>query len=505
MRVRVQSGDIASFAAGAIVVNLFEGVTEPVGATGAVDQAMGGAISNLIAAGDIRGKLGEFTLIHSLGKLPAQRVVVAGLGKANELSPEKIRSLSGDLARYLRKQRVKDAGVIAHGAGIGGLSPEESAAAIAEGSVLGTYRFDRHKTQEDETVELETLTIVEQDGARLAALERGAERGRIIAEMTNICRDMANEPANYLTPTEMANRAEAVSQDTGLEFESYGPGWMKEKGMGGLLGVAAGSVQEPRFIVMRYNGAGDEKPVALVGKGITFDTGGISIKPAENMGEMKGDMSGGASVIAAMGAIAQLKPRINVIGIVPATENMPSGSATRPGDVLKTMLGKTIEVINTDAEGRLVLADALAYAREQGATALVDVATLTGAIFITLGNVAMGAMGNDPALMERVKQAAATAGEKVWELPMWDDFFDLIKSDVADMKNSGGRPAGSITAAMLLREFAEDTPWVHLDIAGVDTYEHEKGVIVKGASGIPVRTLVHLALQSANGAAVGAK
>jgi leucyl aminopeptidase len=252
---------------------------------------------------------------------------------------------------------------------------------------------------------------------------------------------------------------------------------------------------------MRYNGAGNDRPIALIGKGITFDTGGISIKPAENMGEMKGDMAGGASVIAAMGAIARLKPRVNVLGVVPATENMPSGSATRPGDVLKTMLGKTIEVINTDAEGRLVLADGLAYAREQGATALVDIATLTGAITITLGNVAYGAMGNDAPLMERVKQAADTAGEKIWELPMWDEYFDLIKSDVADMKNSGGRPAGSITAAMLLREFAEDTPWVHLDIAGVDAYEHEKGVIVKGASGIPVRTLVHFALQTAGGPA----
>jgi leucyl aminopeptidase len=281
-----------------------------------------------------------------------------------------------------------------------------------------------------------------------------------------------------------------------MECEVKGPDWMREKRMGGLLGVAAGSVQEPRFIVLRYNGAGDEKPIALVGKGITFDTGGISIKPAENMGEMKGDMSGGASVIAAMGAIAKLHPSINVIGVVPATENMPSGSATRPGDVLEKMLGKTIEVINTDAEGRLVLADGIAYAREQGATELVDVATLTGAISVTLGNVAFGAMGNNDALMTKVKRAADTAGERVWELPMWDEYFDLIRSDVADMKNSGGRLAGSITAAMLLREFAEDTPWVHLDIAGVDTYEHEKGIVVKGASGIPVRTLVNYVLQS---------
>jgi leucyl aminopeptidase len=276
---------------------------------------------------------------------------------------------------------------------------------------------------------------------------------------------------------------------------------MRSKRMGALLGVAAGSVQEPRFIVLRYQGAGSGAPVALVGKGITFDTGGISIKPAENMGEMKGDMAGGAAVIAAMGAIGKLKPRVNVIGVVPATENMPSGSATRPGDVLETMLGKTIEVVNTDAEGRLVLADAIAYVREQGATSIVDVATLTGAIIVTLGSVAMGVMGNDEGLISKVKAASETTGEKVWELPMWEEYMDLIKSDVADMKNSGGRPAGSITAAMLLKEFAEETPWAHLDIAGVDTFEREKGATVKGASGIPVRTLVEIVMQSQVGAA----
>ncbi len=299
----------------------------------------------------------------------------------------------------------------------------------------------------------------------------------------------------------MAAQAQHFAAISGIEFEAYGPEWMREKRMGGLLGVAAGSAQAPRLIVLRYNGAGNEPPIALIGKGITFDTGGISIKPAENMGEMKGDMAGGAAVIAAMGAIGRLKPRVNVIGIVPASENMPSGTATKPGDVLETMLGKTIEVVNTDAEGRLVLADGMAYAREQGARALIDVATLTGAILITLGNVAFGAMSNNPALMEQVKQAAAAAGERLWELPMWDDYFELIKSDVADMKNSGGRLAGSITAAMLLREFAEDTPWVHLDIAGVDTSDREKGVLIKGATGIPMRTLVNLVLQAAPTAA----
>jgi len=494
MEFKVQSGDIAAFEAETVVVNLFEGIDSPGGATGALDSALGGAISDLIRAGDIRGKLGELTLIHTFGKIPAPRVVVAGLGKSSEFNVDKLRNLSGDIARYLRRQRLKNIGLIAHGAGIAGLPAEECATAITEGTILGLYRFLRHKKSDDDP-DIESLSLVEHDDAKVAALERGIERGRILAEAANTARDMANEPANYLTPTDMGERAQQVAADAGIECEVFGPGWIAEKGMGGLLGVAAGSAQESRFIVMRYNGAGDSPPVALVGKGITFDTGGISIKPAANMEEMKGDMTGGASVIAAMGAIGKLRPRVNVIGIVPATENMPGGRATKPGDVLVTMLGKTIEVINTDAEGRLILADGLAYAVDQKATAIVDIATLTGAISVALGNVAFGAMTNDAGLMKRVQTAADTAGEKVWELPMWDEYKDQIKSDVADMKNTGGRGAGSITAAMLLKEFVGDTPWVHLDIAGVDNYDRETGVIVKGASGIPVRTLIHWALQ----------
>jgi leucyl aminopeptidase len=498
VNIRVQQGDISSFAADAIVVNLFEGVTAPGGGTGAVDRAMGGAISTLIAQGDIRGKSGEFTTVHTFGNLPSPRVVVAGLGKQAEFSVDKVRDLSGNLARYLRRNRIKHAAVIAHGAGIGGMDAEECAAAIAEGTLLGLYRFTRHKKPEEDAGELETLTIVEHDGSKVAVLERGVERGRVLAAATNVCRDLANEPANYLTPTDLANRAVELAQEAGIECEVYGPDWLREQGMGGVMGVAAGSDQEARFIYMRYQGAGAGEPaLALVGKGITFDTGGISIKPAENMSEMKGDMTGAAAVVSAISAIAKLRPRINVIAVAPCTENMPSGKATKPGDVLKTRSGKTIEVVNTDAEGRLVLSDALTFSREKGAKNIVDVATLTGAISTTLGNVAMGAMTNNAGLLERLKKAAARAGEKVWELPMYDEYKELINSDVADMKNSGGRQAGSITAAFLLKEFVEDTPWVHLDIAGVDTYERERGVFVKGSSGIPVRTLVHLALQMA--------
>jgi leucyl aminopeptidase len=503
MNIRVEAGDIAQSEAGAIIVNLFEGVTSPGGGTGAVDRALDGAITRVIADGDCRGKDGELTLIHTLGKLPSPRVVVAGLGKAEKFTLDSVRSVAAGAARYARRLRCESAATITHGAGIAGLDPEACAQAIAEGTLLGLYRFRKHKKPSEDDTELNELVLVEHDEARLETLRRGVERGVILAEAANFARDLANEPSNVLTPTELAERARAYAQECGVECEVYDADWARERGMGAFLGVAQGSQQPPKFIVLRYPSTslraskGGGPHLALVGKGITFDTGGISIKPAAGMEEMKGDMSGGAAVIAAIGAIARLKPAINVTAIVPATENMPSGSAIKPGDVLRAMSGKTIEVINTDAEGRLILADALAYAREQAPAAIVDVATLTGAISVALGNVAMGAMTNNEALYTRVRRAAEASGEKVWQLPMYDEYKEQIKSDVADMKNTGGRGAGSITAAFFLKEFVEETPWVHLDMAGVDFYEKEKGVIVKGASGIPVRTLVHLALDLA--------
>jgi len=496
MKVRVEQGDISAFQAGAIIVNLFEGITSPGGGTGAVDAALDGAIASVIADGECRGKDGELTLIRTLGKIAAPRVIVAGLGKSEKFTLDKVRSVSAGAARYARRLRCKTVATITHGAGIAGLDPEACAQAVAEGAILGLYRFDRHKKPKEDDVALEDLTIVEFDEGRLDALRKGVERGTILAEAANFARDLANEPSNVLTPSELASRAQAYAQEAGLECEVFDRDWAEGQGMGAFLGVAAGSEQPPKFIVIRYQGGGS-KHLALVGKGITFDTGGISIKPAAGMEEMKGDMSGGAAVIAAMGAIARLKPSINVTAVVPATENMPSGTATKPGDVLRAMNGKTIEVINTDAEGRLILADGLAYAAKDAPDAIIDIATLTGAISIALGDVAMGGMTNDKALYERVERAAEASGEKVWQLPMYDEYKEQIKSDVADMKNTGGRGAGSITAAFFLKEFVGDVPWVHLDMAGVDFYTKEKGVLVKGASGIPVRTLVHLALQMA--------
>ncbi len=497
MQISVESGDITKSELACIVVNLFEGVTAPSGATGAVDRALSGMITELIASDDIRGKDGEMTLLHTLGKLPSPRVLVAGLGKSDAFTIDKVRDLGAAIARFMRTKRLATYATIAHGAGIGGLDAAGCAQALAEGATLGLYRFDKHRKSDDEQTQPQSITIVENDGAKLNALSDAARRGTIIADATNFARDLANEPSNFLTPTELAARAETMAQQYGLGCKILDREQIEEMGMGSFLGVSLGSAQPPKFIILTYNGGVETKPLGLLGKGITFDTGGISIKPSDGMLEMKGDMSGGGAVIAAMMAIAQLKPKINVTALVPATENMPSGTAIKPSDVLRAMNGKTIEVVNTDAEGRLILADALCYAVQLDLSPVIDVATLTGAISIALGNVAYGVFANNDAFVERIEQAAKAAGEKCWELPMWLEYRELNKSNIADVKNSGGRGAGSIAAAHFLKEFIDDRPWAHLDIAGVDFSDAEKTVYTKGSTGIPVRTLINLALNLA--------
>ncbi|MCX6022243.1 MAG: leucyl aminopeptidase, partial [Chloroflexi bacterium] len=351
MEVRVVRGDITQQASDAIVVNLFEGVTVPGGGTGAVDGALGAAISQIIADGDLKGRSGEFTLIHTLGKLPAKRVVVMGLGKREAFSLDRVRNLGAELGRYLKRLGVERAATILHGAGAGGMDPEAAAQALTEGLLLGTYSYNRHITKKSERKELAEVLIVEGDESKLAAIERGVERGRILSESTNLVRDLTNEPSNNLPPAALAEAARKVAEAYGLEFGALGPEQMRSLNMGGVLAVGQGSVNEPRFITLRYRGGaeGDPPAVALVGKGVTFDSGGISIKPADGMGAMKGDMQGGACVIGVMQAIAQLKPGINVLGVIPSAENMPSGSSYRPGDIVQISNGKTIEIINTDA------------------------------------------------------------------------------------------------------------------------------------------------------------
>jgi leucyl aminopeptidase len=452
-------------------------------------------ITKLISEGEIKGKRNELTLIHSMGKIAPERVIVAGLGKEEKLTLSVIRGITAEACRFLRRVGATQVATIAHGAGVGGIDAEKSAQAVTEGAILGLYTFRRHQTKEEDTKEIEQVLIVEREEKKVSILQRGCTMGRIMSEATNLARDMANEPGNYMTPTNMAEIAQSVADEWGLDCRILEQVDMEKLGMGALLGVARGSTQPPKLIVLSYKGAKKSKgSLGLVGKGITFDSGGISIKPSEKMGDMKGDMAGGAAVIAAMRAIGELRPKINVTALIPATENLPDGSAYKPGDIVRASNGKTVEVMNTDAEGRLILADALSYARKFGLSPVVDVATLTGACHIALGDLCTGAFSNNQDLVDSVIKAGEEAGEYIWQMPMYEEYKELNKSDIADIKNSAGRWGGAITAAQFLAEFIEDTPWVHLDIAGPFLSDKDRNYIVKGATGVAVRTLVNLAL-----------
>jgi len=499
LEIKVEIISPLQFLGDALVVGIYEGAERLPGAVAALDGALEGAISRLLAEGAVKGKVGEFDLIHTLGKIPVERVLVVGLGKAQDLDLDRVRAAIAESARHLRKVGTKRVGVVLFGVAEGQLPPEASARALAEGTILGLYVFEKYKKEKTEK-EVQELVLLAGGDEEFTAAEQGAGLGKVLAEATNFARDLVNEPANSLTPAELAKRAEDMAREYGLEFQVLGREDMLQLGMGAFLGVAQGSAQPPCLIVLSYKGGGEGKPaLGLVGKGLTFDSGGISIKPSEGMAEMKGDMAGGAAVVAAMKGIAQLKPKINVTALVPATENLPGGSAYKPGDILRAMDGKTIEVVSTDAEGRLILADALAYARKLGLSPILDVATLTGACSIALGSVRSGAFGNNQAFMDRVVKAGEEAGEKVWPMPMDEEYEVEIKSDYADLKNVGSRKGGAITAAKFLGHFVEDTPWVHLDIAGTSQMEKEKGYLVKGATGVTVRTLIYLVLALAEG------
>jgi leucyl aminopeptidase len=509
--IRVVAEDVTRFKGDALVVNLYEGVKTPGGATGAVDAMLGGAIRKLIQAGEVTGKWGEQTLLHTSGVLSAERVLVMGLGKVGDFSLDRVRLTSAEACKHLRKIGARRIGTIVHGAGThgtsvgaqtgprsgaGGFDPTQAAQALVEGAVLGLYRFTRYKKNDEDAREIEVLSIIERDRAKVRAMSEAVRRGRLLAEATNAARDLVNEPGNTLTPTELARRARQIARRGHIRCQVLGPAELRRLGARALLGVAQGSQEPPRLIVLEYRRGRRGGPhLGLVGKGITFDSGGISIKPAENMEAMKGDMAGAAAVIAATAAIAELQLPIHVTAVVPATENLPSGTALKPGDILRAMSGKTIEVINTDAEGRLILADALHYARSRKVTHLVDVATLTGACVVALGTVNSGAFTNNQEFADKVLASGKAAGEKIWPLPMDPEYDEQIKSDVAEIKNSGGRKAGAITGAKFIQHFAGDTPWVHLDIAGTSDSDKDKGYQPKGATGVMVRTLTNLAVE----------
>ena len=499
MEITVKIGDTGKTRADTILLGIFEDEKKTAGDLAEIDKSLNGEITKLRKLGEIKGKQSEVTVIHSLGKIPAGRIAVIGLGKKEELTEDKIRIVTADACRALRKKGAKQIDVVLPGIGVQGITVQIAAQAVTEGALLGLYTFTRHLSKKAEQGEVERLAIIDSNAKNKSAIEQGVNTGKILAEAANLARDMVNEPANYMTPTIMAAEAKKIANKYDLAVEVFEREQIQKLGMGAFLGVAQGSAQPPKFIVLNYKGRNAKTiDIALVGKGLTFDSGGISLKPSADMGDMKSDMSGGASVIAAISAIAQFKPKVNVMAIVAATENMPSGTAVKPADILTAMNGKTIEVENTDAEGRLTLADALGYANKQGAKQIIDIATLTGACVVALGDITTGAFTNNQALVDKVIAAANSAGDKMWQLPMFDEYKEQNKSDVADLKNTGGRKAGAITAALFVGEFAEKTPWVHLDIAGTALLDKPKGYYVKGATGVPTRTLVNLVLSLNN-------
>jgi leucyl aminopeptidase len=447
------------------------------------------ALAPLVDAGEITGKPLEMTLLHGVAGMRAKRLLVAGAGKRERFGAAELRKVAGAVVRFLKGKSVRQIAFVVEPASA------QTVAAAVEGAVAGDYEPDRYKSEKNGAKPVDRFTVVAGEGE---GLEAALESGRIVAEAQNLARDLVNEPANRLTPTILAERARVIAADSGLEYECLDRARLEQLGMGALLGVAAGSAEPPAFIVLRYKPAVAESAqtvhLGLVGKGITFDSGGISIKPADGMEKMKYDMAGGAATIAAMQAIAQLRPAAPVTALIPAVENMPGGRAQRPGDIVTALSGKTIEVINTDAEGRLILADALVYARRLGCTHLVDSATLTGAVVVALGHVNVGLFGNDDRMIARVMEAGRAAGEKMWHMPLDDEYRDYLKSAFADLPNVGGRWGGAVTAAMFLKEFADPAPWVHLDIAGTAWLDDAKPYMAKGPTGLPVRTLVRLAM-----------
>lgn len=492
MKIRLETQPLEEIETEALVVLAFEKENGGFGSEPArrVNELAGGWLEELYGAGEFFGKAFETAVLHRPAGLKAKRLVAIGAGKSGKFGTAELRRVAGAAVRCLKSRSIREITLALEAApGI-----EDQATAVAEGAILGNYDPDRYKSEKNGAKTVESFTLAAP--GRAAGIEAALERGRIIGECQNFTRDLVSEPANRMSPTALAERARQMAAEQGLECEVLDRDRMSQLGMGALLGVAQGSAEPPALIVLRYRPAEQASGthLGLVGKGVTFDSGGISIKPSEGMDKMKYDMAGGAAVIGAMRAIAQLRPSIPVTGVIPAVENMPGSRAQRPGDIVTTLSGKTVEVLNTDAEGRLILADALTYARRLGCTHLVEAATLTGAIVVALGHINVGAFSNDQALLDRVLAAAKAEGEKLWPMPLDDDYKEQLKSAFADLPNVGNRWGGAITAAIFLKEFVESTPWVHLDIAGTAWLEESKPFMAKGPSGVPLRTMVNVAV-----------
>ena len=490
MDIKIKQASIVEETADLIVVDLFQGVKEPDGATGVVDRALGGAISAVIASGDFAGKAGETTLLYTRGATATPRVLIVGLGDPAKLTINAARAAAATAARKARDLGARSVATVVHGAGAGGLEPAVAAGALVEGARLGLYRFEgyRSKPLKEWKPNPETMTIVEMTADRLPAIAVGVARGEAVAAGVLLARDLVNTPANLMTPTIVAERAAALARETGLSFEALGRPECKALGMGIFMAVAEESEQEPKLIALGHNVERDELPtLVLVGKGVTFDSGGISIKSGEEMWRMKGDMAGAAAVIAALGIAARLSLPLRVIGLAPCAENLPGGRAQKPGDVFRGMNGKTMEVISTDAEGRMLLADALAYAARYNPSAVVDIATLTGAQAVALGPQAAAVFANSDDLAAKLLAAADASGDRLWRLPLFDEYADAIKSQVADVKNSGGRTSGIGSSAKFIEHFTEGYPWAHIDMASMSISDEDRPAQPKGATGYGVR------------------
>ncbi len=502
MELTVVRGDPASHNTPCLVVGIPEQPTGVPSILEALDAQLGGQIASLLATGDYKGKDGQtYVLYPRQASGGPERVMLVGLGKVATLDAERLRRAAGAAAKQAGRLGLEEIALTLHRIPEGGsLAVEAAARAVAEGLELGSYLFDEFKAQKNSDSTPKRLRRVEllSDDSEVDDATAGARTGEILARAQNLARTLGNLPGNVATPEYLATRGREIGERLGMTVTILGPAEMEAEKMGALLAVAQGTEEEPRLIVLEHRrGPADAKPLVLVGKGLTFDSGGISIKPAAGMEEMKFDMCGGAAVLAAMQAIGELDIPVNVIGIVPSSENLVSGRAMKPGDILRSHKGTTIEVVNTDAEGRLILADALSYASRFEPAAIIDCATLTGACVVALGGQASAGLSNDEALLSEIRAAGDRVGERVWPLPMYDEYRDQIKSEYADIKNSGGRPAGTITAAWFLREFVGDTPWVHLDIAGTAYGDGKIAYQSKGATGTPVRLFVEWVLTRA--------
>jgi leucyl aminopeptidase len=490
VKITVKKGNLVDIKTQAVLLALCEGEKTLSGPAADVDHKSGGLLGDIIKRGDFEAKPSQVSVMYTRGAMPAERIALVGLGKKSELNLEKIRRAFAKAMQHLRGLNVKDAATAVDG----DLLPEQKEkviAAVAEGASLGLYQYTPYKTiGRDALKDLRQLEIVArpEDYPWIADV---VQKTNIITDAVCFARDLVSAPANVMTPSILAAHAQKLARKKNVSCRVLDQGKMKVLGMNALLGVAAGSHQPPKLIILEYTGGKKgEAPIALVGKGLTFDSGGISIKPAEKMDEMKTDMAGGAAVLAVVMAAAELKLPVNIVGLVPATENMSGGGALKPGDILKSYSGQTIEVLNTDAEGRLILADALSYASKYKPAAIMDIATLTGACVVALGEDVIGMLGTDEQMKKEISQAGEATGELVWELPLWEHYHELIKSDIADYKNTAGRLGGAITGAAFLSKFVGGYPWAHLDIAGPAWTTKDKAYIPKGASGVTVRLLV---------------